>query len=111
MRKYFKEFIILSIQLFMFYIFPLFSGPTDAIGMVILILLVTLLLSIILGILSKEKLKYLYPIIIAILFIPTVPIYYNESALVHLIWYLLLSVCGLLLGCILNIIIKKIKKK
>mgnify|MGYP003398363102 CR=1 FL=1 len=39
MKRYIKEIIILTIQLFMFYIFPLFAGPTDAMGMVVLILL------------------------------------------------------------------------
>ena len=33
MKKHLKEIIILLIQLFMFYIFPLFAGPTDAMGM------------------------------------------------------------------------------
>ena len=43
MKRYLKEIIILLLQLFMFYIFPLFADPTDAIGMVVLILFVTLI--------------------------------------------------------------------
>ena len=101
MKKYLKEIIIILIQLFMFYIFPLFAGPTDAMGMVLLIILSTLLLSIILGNISKEKIKYLYSIVIAILFIPSVFIYYNESALIHSIWYLVISSIGLLVGTII----------
>ena len=62
----------------MFYIFPLFAGPTDAMGMVVLIVLSTFLFSIIMGGVSKERIKYLYPITIVILFIPSVFIYYNE---------------------------------
>ena len=57
MKKFIKEIIILGIQLFMFYIFPLFAGPTDAIGMVMLIILATLLLSIAIGSISKQKIK------------------------------------------------------
>lgn len=98
MKRFIKEISILLIQLFMFYIFPLFAGPTDALGMVLLIILSTLVLSIIIGSVSKEKIKYLYPIIIAILFIPSIFIYYNESALIHSIWYLVVSFIGLLLG-------------
>ena len=98
MERYLKEITILLIQLFMFYIFPLFAGPTDAIGMVILILLTTFLLSVIIGIIPKEKIKYLYSLIIAILFIPSVFIYYNESALIHSVWYFVISIIGLLLG-------------
>ena len=102
MKRFIKEIIILLIQLFMFYIFPLFAGPTDAMWMVFLIWLSTLILSIIIASISKEKIKYLYPIIIAILFIPSVFIYYNESALVHSIWYLVISFIGIILGTILN---------
>ena len=101
MKRYLKEVIILAIQLFMFYIFPLFAGPTDTMGMVLLIILATLLLSIIIGSISKEKIKYLYPIIVAILFIPPIFIYYNESALIHSIWYLVVSSIGLLVGTII----------
>lgn len=98
MKKYLKELIILILQLFMFYIFPLFAGPTDAMGMVFLIWLSTIILGIILVIISNKKIKYLYPFIIAILFIPSVFIYYNESALVHSIWYLISSSIGIILG-------------
>ena len=96
MKKYFREIIILLIQMFMFYIFPLFAGPTDAMGMVIIILLTTILLSLLMGFISIEKIKFLYPVIISILFIPSVFIYYNESALIHSIWYLVVSIVSLL---------------
>lgn len=98
MKKYLKELIILILQMFLFYISPLFAGPTDAMGMVLLIIIVTFILSFVIGIISKKKIKYLYPIIVSIIFIPTIFIYYNESAFIHTIWYLIDSVIGLLLG-------------
>ena len=104
--KYIKEIIILLIQLFMFYIFPLFAGPTDTIGMVLLILIVTFILSILIASISKEKYKYLYPVVVSILFIPSVYIYYNETALIHSIWYLIVSGIGILLSSIINKSIK-----
>ena len=88
MKRYLKEIIILLLQLFVFYIFPLFAGPTDVIGMVVFIIFVTLLLSVVIGLISDKKMKYLYPIITAILFVPSVFIYYNETALIHSVWYL-----------------------
>jgi len=106
MKKYLKEIIILIIQLFMFYIFPLFAGPTDAMGMVFIILVTTLILSIILGIISNKKTKYLYPVIASIVFIPSIPIYYNESALIHSIWYLVDSSIGIFLGFIISKVTK-----
>jgi len=97
-KKYLKEIIILLIQLFMFYIFPMFAGPTDAMGMVLLIILATFVLSLILGIISKNKFRYFYPVITSIIFIPSIFIYYNESALIHTVWYLIDSTIGLLIG-------------
>ena len=110
MKNYLKEIIVLFIQLFMFYIFPIFCGPTDAIAMVIIILFTTLLLSTILSAISNKKIKYLYPIITAIIFIPSILIYYNESALVHSLWYFVVSLIGLIIGSIINLIIKKISE-
>lgn len=107
MNKYLKEIIIVILQLFMFYVSPLFAGPTDTMGMVLLIILATLILAIILGTISNNKIKYVYPILVAILFIPSIWIYYNESALIHSIWYLIISSVGLLVGVVIN----KLKSK
>ena len=107
MKRFIKEIIILTIQLFMFYIFPLFAGPTDAMGMVLLIILATLLLSIAIGSISKQKIKYLYPIIISIIFIPSVFIYYNESALIHSLWYFIVASIGLIIGSITHFLVNK----
>ena len=46
--------------------------------------------------------KYTYPILTAIIFIPSVFIYYNDSALIHTIWYLIDSIIGLLIGVLIN---------
>ena len=110
MKKYLKEIIILIIQLFMFYIFPLFSGPTDIMGMVFLIILSTFSLAFILSILSNNKIKYFYPFITSLMFIPTVFIYYNESALIHSLWYLVISSIGVIIGIIFNRIINYLRK-
>lgn len=102
MKRYIKELIISVIQIFMFYIFPLFAGPTDAMGMVFLIIVATFVLSIIIGSISNERIKFLYPVAIAVIFIPSVFIYYNESALIHSVWYLVVSAVGLLVGTIIH---------
>ena len=101
MKKYIKELIIYILQLFMFYIFPLFAGPIDIMAMILLILLATFVLSVIIGSISKEKIKYLYPIAVAVIFIPSVPLHYNSSALIHSVWYLVVSAVGLLIGLII----------
>lgn len=108
MKRLLKEFIILLIQLFMFYIFPIFSGPTDAMGMVFLIILATFILSILIGSISKEKVKYFYPVITSISFIPSVLIYYNQTALIHSLWYLVISSIGIIIGVIIQIILSRL---
>ena len=107
MKKYLKEIIIVLLQLFMFYISPLFAGPTDTMGMILLIMLATFILAIILGTISNNKIKYSYPILVALLFIPSIWIYYNESALIHSVWYLVISSIGLLIGMVINKLIYK----
>lgn len=102
MKKYLKESVVLLFQMFMFYVFPLFAGPTDAMGMVILIILATLLLSAVIGFISDKKMKYLYPVITAIVFVPSVFSYYNETAMIHSMWYLVVSSIGMIIGAILR---------
>ena len=104
MKRYLKELIILILQLIMFYLFPLTAGPTDAIGMVVLIILATFVLSLLLGIISKYKIRFLYPLLVAILFIPSVYIYYNESALIHSVWYLVISALAIVSGALIRFI-------
>ena len=112
MKKYLKEILILLIQLFMFYVFPLFAGPTDVMGMIVLLILATLLLSILIGSISNLKVKYLYPIIIAITFVPSVFIYYNETAFIHSLWFLAVSSFGLIIGMVIHkLILKKYKEQ
>lgn len=110
MKQYIKEIVILIIQLLMFYVFPLFAGPTDAMGMVFLIWLSTIILGMIISLISTKKIKYFYPIVIAILFIPSVFIYYNESALIHSLWYLVSSSIGMLIGIHVSSIRKNLVK-
>ena len=49
-----------------------------------------------------EKIKNFYPVITAISFIPTVFIYYNDSALIHSVWYLVVSAAGIGVGMLLK---------
>ena len=111
MKKYIKEIIILFLQLIVFYIIPLFAGPTDAMGMVFLIIISTLVLSFVLGIISGNNLKFLYPVAVSLLFIPSVFIYYNQTALIHSVWYLVVSAVGLAVGAIINIILSKVQRR
>lgn len=102
MKKYLKEIVVLMVQLLMFYVFPLTAGPTDVMGMVFLMIAATFILAVIMGGISEKKVKYVYPFLIAVLFVPSVFIYYNESALIYSVWYLVISAVGLLIGALLR---------
>ena len=102
MKNYLKEIIICLLQALVFYLLPQMMGNIGALGMVFLLLVISFILSIIIGIISKSKIKYGYPLLIALLFIPTIWIYYNESALIHSLWYFIVSSIGLIFGIIIN---------
>lgn len=102
MKKYLKETVIVLLQLLLFYILPLLAGPTDAMGMVLLMLLGTLVLSFLLGCLSANRLKYAYSPVAALAFLPSIPLYYNSSAFIHALWYLVIAAIGLGLGSMLR---------
>lgn len=100
--------IAISAQLFFFYIFPLFLISSMPIEMVILIILATFINSIFLGVTSNSKLKFLYPLIVCAVFLPSVYIFYNSSALAHALWYTVISSVGLSIGSLIHFIIKKV---
>ena len=102
MKKYLKEIIITILQILIFYLLPNIAIKVGPIGIVFLLLLATLILSIVVGTVLKNKFKYFYPVLTAILFMPSIFIYYNGSALIHSLWYLVISSVGLLMGVVLK---------
>ena len=107
MREYRKELIIVILQVFLHCIFPIFAGPGDEMGLVVLLLIGTFWLSFIMGVVSKKKMKYAYPFVPVILLVITIPIYYNSSAMIQALWYLVLSVLGVLIGSLV-LLLKKL---
>ena len=110
MKRYVKELLLFLCQLLAFYTLPLFVKVVGPMGFVLLIISATLLLSALTGLMSKSKIKFLYPIATALAFLPSVFIYYNESALIHSVWYLVISSVGLFVGTDVNISISRSKK-
>ena len=102
MKKYLIQIIISLLQIFIFYFLPKLIGNIGALGMVFLLLLITFILSMLMGFISNNKVKYCYPFLVSSIFI-----YYNESALIHSVWYFVISIIGLLLGMIVRLIFKR----
>ena len=110
MKRYGKETVIAVLQLLLFYAYPAYAFRIDAMGAVFLMLFATLVLSLVLGILSRYAVKWAYPAACAVVFLPTVPIYYNSSALVHALWYLVVAAVGLAIGSGLGALGRKKRK-
>lgn len=107
MKKYSKELLLLLLQAAAFYLFPPFALPFGPMGLVMMLLLFTFLLAVLMGLFSGSALKYLFPAAAALLFIPSVFIYYNESALIHALWYLVISLAGLLPASLARRLLRK----
>ena len=65
---------------------------------IIILLQIALFLTLIINVISSNKLKYFYPLIAIIIFIPSLFIYYNSSAWIHVLWYLIDSLFGEVIG-------------
>ena len=107
MKKHSRELLFLLLQAAAFYLFPLFARPFGPMGMVLMLLLFTFLLAVLMGLFSASRLKYLFPAAAALLFLPSVFLYYNESALIHALWYFVLSCAGLLPASLARRLLKK----
>lgn len=98
MDKIKKNWIYYLIIFIAFYLVPILIKDTGS-GMFILLIvipLITLITSIIYGL--RNTFDFIYPLLVAILFIPTLFIYYNISAWVYIIAYSLIALIGEILG-------------
>ena len=98
MDKIKKNWVYYFIIFITFYLIPILIQDTGS-GMFILLIvipLITLITSIIYGL--RNVFDFIYPLIVAILFIPTLFIYYNISAWVYIIAYSLIALIGEILG-------------
>lgn len=102
-----KWFVAIAIQLLILYVPPLLASADEIIGMVLWMLIATGLLSSVLGIATAERTKYLYPFAAALAFVPAVFIFYNDSALVHILWYYCASMIGILIGAATRTLIER----
>lgn len=97
-----KNWIYYFIILIGFYLVPILIKDTGS-GMTILLIvipLITLITSLMYGL--RNTFDYVYPLIVAILFIPTLFIYYNTSAWIYIIVYSVIAVIGELVGKMLQ---------
>jgi predicted anti-sigma-YlaC factor YlaD len=94
-----------------FYLFPLLIVDTGS-GMFALLLLIPafcFLTAFLFGLLAG--IQWLYPLLIAVLFLPTIWIYYNSSAWIYVIPYTILALVGNLTGGLIRKFVLKHKSR
>ena len=96
--KFKKGLIFFILQLIIFYIFPLLAGPTEIIALVLVQFVATFVLSFIVGAFSISDIKFVFPVVATLAFIPVIMIYMNNSAYIYLAVYAVITVVGVLLG-------------
>ncbi|MGF3076492.1 hypothetical protein [Facklamia sp. P12955] len=101
MEKVRKMLVYLIVIAFAFYLLPFFIKNTGS-GMLVLLLAIPMtcfISSLIYG--MKHSFNWSFPMLVALLFIPTLFIFYNESASIYSLIYGVISVLGSFLGSLL----------
>lgn len=98
MKKQQKMIPYLLIHVIAFYLLPMFIQNTGTAVVVMLIglPLICLVTSIVFGV--KQSMNRLYPILVALLFAPTILIFYNSSAVFYIVVYGCIAFAGNLIG-------------
>lgn len=102
MKKYLPKIIIILLQIFVLYLFPLAFKYIDQIIVIVGIFLAVFGLSMMIVIVSKNKIKYFYSILVSIMYVTSIPLFYNDSAFGNVMWYFAISSGGLLLGFLID---------
>lgn len=106
MKKIILEILLVLMQLITLYVLPVIADATDVMGLVIINIVVSFIISFIYILFSKYHFKYIYPVIILIFSLPTIFIFDNVC-LLYIIYYFISSVIAEVIGLIM---IKYIRK-
>ena len=103
MKKYLKEIIIIIIQIIILYIVPLVANniSKDAIILTLFTnIILSFVITLVLCLISKNKIMYYYPLILVVLYVPSGFIYYKQAdaVLFYSIMHLVFSSIGLGIG-------------
>lgn len=111
MKKTILKIIIIILQVCTFYLAPLLFKVFNPVHVIVGMLISTFGLSMMIAVVSKRKVKYLFCLLAVALFIGSIPIYYNTSAYETVIWYFAVSVGGLLLGFLIDKFVDSVYNK
>lgn len=98
MKKYIKEVVLLILQAAAFYVGPLFLVISESKTPPFSLIIASMAISGIIGLLADKKIKLVFPLATAILFAPTVFIYYDQTSLIYILWVFLFTSIGMFMG-------------
>ncbi len=101
MNRFLKLLPYLIVNVIAFYLFPLFMQNTGTaiIFLLVGIPLVCFISAFIYGV--KNNFSWSYPVIVALLFTPSIFIFYNHTAWVYIVGYAIIAFIGSLVGKLL----------
>lgn len=102
MKKYLSMVIIVLLQALVYFLAPQLFKVFNVNHVITGMLVATFGLSMIIIVASDSKLRFLYSIPAAALFVPSIPLYYNSGAYSTIIWYFGVSAVGVLLGFLID---------
>lgn len=100
MKRIIFELLVVLFQLIALYVLPVIADATDVMGLVVINVIISFVLTIICVLFSKYHFKYIYPVIILILSLPTIFIFFNVCSL-YIIYYFISSVLAEVIGLIM----------
>lgn len=98
MKKFKKMLPYLIVNVIAFYLTPVLIKDTGS-GMLILLIgfpIICFIVALIYGI--KNSFNWIYSLLVMLLFVPTIFIFYNESATIYILVYGIISAFGNVLG-------------
>lgn len=98
-----KEYLIYILLLLSYYLIPPFFVRDTGSGMFVLLIFVPIMILFLSTVYSKTKgFKWYFSIVVSLLWLPSIYIFYNDSALVYCFIYFIFSLIGQLIGKIVK---------
>lgn len=102
MKNDFKILTYLFLNILVFYTIPVISSLTNDKfpHLILLIPALCLLVALIFG--FKYNFKYFYPILVMLVYTPSIYLFYNESVIIYIFMYGMLALSGNLIGSLFS---------
>ena len=95
---YLNEIVYTLIHIAVFYLMPLKAGESQGAGIIVIQFFITFSLGLMMGGIIRRRQKYLYPVIAAIIYMPTALIFSSVINISYCLWILIASMLGVVFG-------------